>query len=169
MIQCPNCGNSLPDTFAKCQFCGADVTKVPRPIAQPKQAASPYFQTAKWVWVAYYGIGGYWLLGGGMDIFRSLRSMSEAGFFAYFGLALGAFSVLVAIGLIARIELVRGIVNILSWLRIVSGALALWGALWGSLYIGPIALLIALFGTFDIASGVLMIYLLGETEKQAPQ
>lgn len=168
MIQCPQCRNSLPDTFTKCQFCGADVTKVPRPV-QPKVQRSSYGEPAKWVFLAYYGIAGYWLIGGAMDIFRGVKSLEESGGFAYIGIVFGAITALVAIGLMARIELVRGIVNILSFLRILSGALGLWGALMGSLFIGPLAILFAIFSAIDVASGLFMIYLIGETDKYAPQ
>lgn len=104
-----------------------------------------------------------------MDIFRGVRSLEESGGFAYVGIVFGAITALVAIGLMARIELVRGIVNILSFLRILSGALGLWGALMGSLFIGPLAILFAIFSAIDMASGLFMIYLIGETDKYAPQ
>jgi hypothetical protein len=167
MIQCPNCKNTLPDTFTQCQFCGADVTKVVRP-APTKKASRPLYEPPKWVWIAYFGIAGYWLIGGIMDVVRGLTSLSGAGAFAYIGIAFGAFTALVGIGLMARVELVRGIVNVICFLRIIFGLLGLWGALWGSLFLGPLALLFAVFAAFDIVTGILMIYLLGETEKSAP-
>lgn len=167
MIQCPQCRNTLPDTFVKCQFCGADVTKVPRPV-QPK-AKKVGYEIPKWVWLAYFGVAGYWLIGGIMDIVRGLQSLEKAGGFAYFGIVFGAITALVAIGLMARVELVRGIVNILCFLRILNGALTLWGALMGSIFIGPLALLFAIFGAIDVASGLFMIYLIGETDRYAPQ
>ena len=166
MIQCPSCKNSLPDTFTRCQFCGADVTKVPRPVVT--KVVKPSYQPDKWVWVAYFGIAGYWLIGGAMDIFRGIQSLNSAGFFSYIGIGFGALTAVVAIGLMARVELARGIVNVLCFLRIIFGAIGLWGALLGSLVVGPIALLFAIFSAFDILSGGLMIYLLGETEKSAP-
>ena len=166
MIQCPNCKNTLPDAFTLCQFCGADVSKVPRAVAAPAQKTTSY-QTANWVWVAYFGIAGYWLLGGAVDVFRGIQALSKTDF-AYFGIAFGAATAFVAIGLMLRAELVRGLVNILCWLRILFGALGLWGALIGSIFIGPLAIVFAVFSAFDIASGMLMIYLIGETEKSAP-
>src|SRR5213083_132352 len=115
MIQCPNCKNSLPDTFTRCQFCGADVAKVPRPVMPPK-ASRPLYEPPKWVWIAYYGIAAYWVIGGGMDVFRGVKALSGAGFFAYIGIAFGVATALVGLGLILHAEIVRGLVNILSFI-----------------------------------------------------
>jgi hypothetical protein len=167
MIQCPNCKNTLPNGFTRCQFCGTDVSNVPRPPDAEKVVRTS-FQVANWVWIAYFGIAGYWLLGGAIDVFRGIQALPKAGDIAYVGIAFGGATALVAIGLIMRAELVRGLVNILSFLRILDGALGLWGALLGSLYLGPIAIVFAIFSGLDVASGLLMIYLIGETDKGAP-
>lgn len=72
------------------------------------------------------------------------------------------------LGLLLRVEFIRGIINFFCGLRIICGLFKLAGTLIGALFSGPLALLSALFIVLDIATAALMVYLIGETEKYAP-
>lgn len=169
MINCPGCGQKLPDTFVRCQFCGADVAKVPRPV-QPVQQKR-YYEPPKWVLIAYYGIAIYWLIGGGKDLYRGLGFMSDPnnplGFLGMFSVIVGGVTCIIAIGLLLKLEWVRAIVNFFNFLKIAFGLMSLWGLVTASLAVGPIALLWIGMTVLDIATAVLMIYLIGETDRIA--
>lgn len=167
MIQCPGCGQSLPDTFSRCQFCGADVARVPRPVQAKVQ--THYYQPANWVWIAYYGIACWWLIGGAKDVYGGLKTMGRDDLLfpgiGIFGVIVGGVTVCIALGIILRLEFVRAIVNFWNFVKILMGLLSLYGSVTASLFVGPIALLWIFLTILDLASAVMMIYLIGETDK----
>jgi hypothetical protein len=77
---------------------------------------------------------------------------------------IGGITALIGIGLIARVEVVRGIVNILCWIRIVGAGFGLFSSLLAGAFVGPAALVGAAFNLLDLITAGLMIYLIGETD-----
>ncbi|HJP82146.1 MAG TPA: hypothetical protein VJ835_01460 [Fimbriimonadaceae bacterium] len=89
-------------------------------------------------------------------------------FFSYIGIAIAAVTTLVGIGLLFRVELARGIVNFLCGLQIIFGLFGLAGAVLGSMFSGPIGLVLVIMQIVQIAAAGFMIYVIGETDRVAP-
>lgn len=186
MIQCSNCNQSLPDWAKSCQFCGNDVSSVQRPAAPGKPQRAPVSATPGWIWPVYYALCAYWVisgLGGAADSYRTaitpvkmemfgIKETIEAPGFGSFGFILGitiaTFKILVGIGLAARVEIARGIANFLAGLSILFGLIGLAGSAVGTLVAGAFGVLMMFLNVLDIVNGGLTIYLIGETEKHAP-
>ena len=163
MIQCPGCSNTLQDHAVRCQFCGADVSKVPRPPAA-KKAVSTYGAPAKWIWPTYYTVSGYWALSGAFDVVRALGLLSGAKEVDSFMVVIGAVLMLIGVGLILRVELIRGIINVVCWLKIAVGIVGAILSLGIMALFGAIGILFLVLNLLDIATGGFMIYLVGETD-----
>jgi hypothetical protein len=175
MISCPKCAATLPDWTQNCQFCHADTSKVIRPVAAPR--ARPYAPaTPQWVWGAYYAIAGFYILQGGYDIVEAVvasqrKIMGEQigfGFFSALSVVFGAVTALIGIGLLLKVEVVRGIVNFFCGLQIMFGLLGLAGSFIGALFTGPWGLLGVVMNVAQIAAAAFMIYLIGETDRAMP-
>jgi ribosomal protein L40E len=170
MIKCPRCNATLPAWAQSCQFCQADVSGVARPVAAKKDE-SRYYQAPKWVWIAYYVIAAFWILNGVRDILWGLDvfgRQGEGGFFesgiSVGMLAVGFVTALVGLGLILKIELARGIVNVIAGLRILFGALSLFMTIPLIFIVGIFGFLAAIWTLIDIVLAVLIIYIIGETD-----
>lgn len=179
MISCPSCQSTLPDWAQKCQFCGADVARVARPVQAPKQKQAYGYAAPRWVWAVYYLIAAYWALGGLYDVFKGaaglahppksdhLFGMDPSLDFTIMVIA-GIVYLVIGLGLVFRVEFIRGIVSFFSWLKIIFGAFSLLGA-FPLLALFPLVGIIAVtLAILDIVSAGLMIYLIGETESQGP-
>lgn len=173
MISCPKCKASLPDWATSCQFCQADTSKVSRPVevAKPKYKR----ELASWIWPAYYIIAILWIVSGVGGILEALN----VGPFAttiklqdvkiepgvnLLGLIFSGVSAIIGLGLLVKIEIIRGVVNVVCFLQIVNGLLGLWAGIMASAFLGPIGLFITIMNIVDIVTGALMIYILGETD-----
>ena len=184
MIACTSCHNTLPDWAQKCQFCGADVTKVARPAGDRPKSSAPLTKAASWIWPVYYALCAYWVISGLSGIFETYHvavtpvttkflgiTTTETpgfGFWSIIGFGIGAFSLLVGIGLALRVEIARGVANFLAALNILFGLAGLAGSLAGTAFVGGLGFILALKHTLDIIVGAMTIYLIGETEKNAP-
>ena len=156
MLTCPNCGATLPISSTHCQFCNQNLAQ------RPKSAglfAQPAIGPAKWIWPAYFAVASLWVLQGIATVFTALRS--EDGTLT--GL-IGIFGIIVGFGLICKIELVRGIANVLSFVKIAGGALSIATGLIAMGTMGWIGLVFLAFGVMDVVTGGLMVYLIGETD-----
>ncbi|MFI5386030.1 MAG: hypothetical protein ACHQ50_07905 [Fimbriimonadales bacterium] len=175
MITCPKCNATLPDWAQKCQFCQADVRAVvrPKPVVQQKRG---YIPMHTWVWPCYYAMCAFFVLEGGAGILQTILSSHAKfsgqevglGAFSFVEMAIDGFTALLGIGLALRIELARGIVNFFCGLRIFFGILGLFGSLMGTLIFGALGLLFVILNIVNIVTAAFMIYLIGETEKSAP-
>jgi hypothetical protein len=165
MITCPKCQSTLPDWATTCQFCGTDVAKVARPAPVKTQKKVYGYGPAPWVWVAYYLIGGWWVLSGGFHVFQAAIHPSIVSIITCI---FAGFQVLLGIGLILRIEAFRAVVHFFAWVWIALRALdTLFG--FGMIFFSPlIGILMVLWGLFDIVVAGLLIYLIGETDGFAP-
>jgi hypothetical protein len=179
MITCTGCHNTLPDWAQKCQFCGADVTKVARPVATPRGpvALKP---AAGWVWVVYFIVAAYWLISGLTGIGTTVKDATTPrellhmtytpgfGLFQILSIAWSTFTAAVGAGLALRIEAARGVVNFFSFIKIFVGVCGVALAFLGTMLAGPLGLLFVAIFTLDIIIGALTIYTIGETERGAP-
>lgn len=163
MVKCPGCGAILPDGAVTCQFCGKTVGGPPpirlgRPASSRTPAVSP--GAPRWAGTAYNLIAVYWILSGAYSVLTALLLADKgAGVVAA---AFGLFPVAVGLGLILRIEFVRGIVNVLCGLQILFGIVGVLGSFFAGHPLG------VLMSFFQIATAGFMIYLIGETETRPP-
>lgn len=175
MISCPKCHASLPDWAKTCQFCQNDVTKVVRPVAV-KTDKGPLIPVAPWVWGAYYALSVYFLLNGGYEIFSAFRISHQKilgeeigfGFASIFVTLLGAFHIVLGIGLLFQIQVLRNVVNFILGMSVLLGILNLALSLPGVMIGGFYGFLSLMTQALQIAASAFMIYLIGETDKTAP-
>lgn len=120
-----------------------------------------------WVYPAYYIVASYFVLsglGGALMTLLNHKTMTEGGPFVYVGLAFNAVGVLLGLGLIAKIEIIRGIVNFVCGLSLIFGIIGLLGSFGAVLTLGGLGVLILIQNVLDICSNGFMIYLIGETD-----
>lgn len=176
MINCPNCKNTLPAWAQVCQFCGANVTAVPRPMS-----TEPQLQTGtvlggpnKWIWIAYFGIAIWFLIGGAIDVVRLIMLATKADSetartITYVFCVFPGVRALIGLGLLTRVELVRGIVNFVCGLSLLFGLLGLVFNLFTMLATGIWGLIWMVFQLVDLGTNAGMIFLIGETDGFEPR
>lgn len=131
---------------------------------------------ASWIWGAYYSLAAFYFLSGIYDIWRIYMLSKEKfmgeelgfGFFSYIGFAIAGVTSLVGLGLMFRVELARGIVNFLCGLQIIFGLFGLAGSVMGTLFSGALGLVFVFIQIIQIAAAAFMIYVIGETDRVAP-
>ena len=185
MITCPRCGQTIAGTALRCQFCGADLSNVPKP-----RPTSPYPRgggghtrggsgTAKWKYVVAYIIGSLWLIQGALMFIASvpitrtgfLESTSPPlrGFITAWGLGIGLVGLLfgaAGLGILLRRNWGPSIMRVTCWLGIVFGIIGLLvsiGLIFPILPLGSTPGDIAQ-ATFVIAIAVFTLWILKETE-----
>ncbi len=173
-MSCPTCQKQVISGVPTCQFCGSDL----RGMAPQQGKRSIFIDSDSydvvhtggkpdWVVPAYYIVSGYFIASGLFGAGRILMNhklMEDAGMFAYIGLAFNAISVLMGVGLMVKIEIIRGIVNFVCGLSLVFGILGLLGSLGSVLTLGGMGVLILIQNVLDICMNGFMIYLIGETD-----
>jgi hypothetical protein len=166
MIKCPKCSATLPDGSGYCQFCQA--TFVPLdPVGKREEKQEINFAAMpNWVWPAYRGIAIWWIVTGLYGVVSSLLTAGSAGP-NVFVIAIEGLSAILGIGLLARIEFVRKLVNFCCFLQILLGAVSVFGIIISPHITGVYGLIMLVIEVANIACAVLMIYLIGETESQA--
>ncbi len=157
MIKCPACNATLPDGAVRCQFCGASLA-APGPASRPADAHSDTWGPPRWVWPAYYGVAIWWILQGVAHVLVVRGGIVD--------LVINGLSALIGIGLLARIELVRGITNVICFLSILGGLLSLGMSFLEGGWSGTLGMLMALV---QIGMAGFMIFLIGETEGRSPE
>jgi hypothetical protein len=169
MIQCPKCQAKLPDGAGYCQFCHATFAPVnpPRVDAEGSTGIAPQ---PGWIWPAYYAIAAWWILGGVYGVLSAtlLSHASGGSGGSVLLLIVEALPALVGVGLVFKVELARGIVNIACFLQILQGCLGLLFAFFSPFVTGLWGIVTVLMEFLNIGSAILMIYLIGETETRGP-
>lgn len=174
-ITCPNCKNSVPPSFQVCQFCGTSLTNVVR----PKQGGAAggkkklfdydehnvdYFGKPKWVWPAYYGIAGYFILYAVISSLRMLATRKPDEDINYFLLIINGLGLVKGLGLILRIQFIRNAVVFLCSLSIIFALIGIPGTLAIAAAMGAAGLVFVILSVVDFMFNCMMIYLIGETE-----
>ncbi len=165
MIQCTKCGAKLPDWTPVCQFCQTDLSHVPRPKPDDPKARIKYYEPQPWVNVVYNLIAVYWVLNG---IYRVLVGSGVLGEQSFALVIIGVFGALFGVGMLARVELVRGIVNFVCGINIIFGVTCLGLSVITSPLVGPLALVGIVVQILDILQSAFLIYLIAETDRQTP-
>ena len=168
MIKCSKCQATLPDGAGYCQFCGN--TFAPQPTRRRDNDEPAYVAsgTPKWVWPAYTIISVWWIISGVWGVAQGLMSKNPASFWVIVSMVISAVTALVGIGLLLRVELARGIVNVLCFLQIIDGGFGLLGSFMLSFVFGLLGAIAMIVSALRIAMGILMMFVIGETESRAP-
>ena len=164
VITCPNCKASLPDWSKSCQFCQADTSQVIRPKQDNSDPQA--FETPTWTLSAYYAVSTLLLISGLVGIGTTLAGSQKdgLGLFDIISLVFDGVGALVGIGLLLRLEIVRGITNIICFFGILSGLRFILFGL-GATFISSWGLLVVIYGILKVCVYGFMIYLIGETDR----
>jgi hypothetical protein len=173
-MTCPTCQKQVISGVPTCQFCGSDL----RGMA-PAQAKRSIFIDSDsydvvhtggkpgWAVPAYYIVASYFVLSGLVSVLLTVlnkKTMADGGSFVYIGLAFSAVGILLGIGLLAKIEIIRGIVNFVCGLNLIFGIIGLLGSFAGVMTMGGLGVLFLIQDVVDICMNAFMIYLIGETD-----
>ena len=176
MIQCPNCKNSLPDWVQNCQFCGASTANVVRQVSSNPQlrTGTVLGGPSKWVWIAYFAIAIWFLVGGTIDGIRVVMAgvgskSPEAVTFIAVLCIFPATRIFTGVGLLVRWEFVRKVVNFVCGIGILFDLLGIIGALLTIPITGGFGVLLLCYSIFDLSTDAGMIYLIGETDGFEPR
>ena len=163
MKKCPGCSATLADGAQSCQFCGRTLAppsvrldRSPAPRSADVMPGAP-----RWAKPTYNLIALYWLLNGSWGAVYDIALSGKDGP-NYLGAAMSALGALIGLGLLLRIEAIRGAVNFFCALQILFGILNVITAFLAG---WPLFMLLALF---QIATAGLMIFLIGETDTRGP-
>jgi hypothetical protein len=131
-----------------------------------RSAARPAPDTAVgapgWAKPVYNLIAGYWVLSGACGVLSATVLAGKDGPNSL-AAAFALLPVVVGIGLLARVEFIRGIVNFLCALQIAGGLL---GAFMSFLAGSPLGLVMSIVQVFTAG---FMIFLIGETDASGPR
>jgi hypothetical protein len=166
VIKCPKCSATLPDGAGYCQFCQATFLPT-QPVRSVEERELEIAPQPQWVWPAYYAVAGWWIADGLINIIYELVKSSASGP-SPLSLLMNGVSALIGLGLLLKVELVRKIINVFCFINIVFGILGLIPIIFSRMTTGIFGLFVLLTQVIGIASSVLMIYLLGETDTQTP-
>lgn len=164
MIRCSGCNAVLPDTAVRCQFCGCVLKAPPTVRLDSRPPAKRSFLAPgapPWAGTAYNLISLYWILSGGYQFVSALLISSDKGP-DYVGAVAGLLPIVVGLGLLLRLNIIRGIVNFLCALQILGGILGVIVSFFAG---DPVQLIMALV---QIGTSGFMIYLIGETDTGPP-
>ena len=119
-----------------------------------------------WVYPAYYILAGYYVLAAIVQIIIILMGKKSdlSDPFTIVMIAIHGFSLVVGLGLLAKIEIVRGVVNYLSFGKILGALRGILGSLAIMMLSTGFGILLLILNLFDLCAAVLMIYLIGETD-----
>lgn len=176
VFECPGCKKQLIGSVTKCQFCGADVTKTPRPVVQsPQKARIAAFETPKWVWTLYYALAIWWIVGNGLDILLTVMSHArqaahptefDNGSYSMFdmvGLFVSAVLMIVGVGLLLKRPEARKIVRFAAGFRILMCILQAPGALLAFGLVPELGGIWLLSIVISFITACLTLWILGET------
>ncbi|MBI1333882.1 MAG: hypothetical protein JST12_12540 [Armatimonadetes bacterium] len=173
-MTCPTCNRQVIAGVPTCQFCGQDLRGLaPAPgkksIFIDQDSYDPVHTGGKpnWVVPAYYIVASYFVLSGALAAlltFMNKKEMSDPGMFTYIGFVFDAISVIMGLGLLAKIEIIRGIVNFVCGISLVFGIIDLLGSFGGILAFGMLGVLGLIQNVISICMNAFMIYLIGETD-----
>jgi hypothetical protein len=172
-MTCPTCQKQVIAGVPTCQFCGSDLrgmapAQAKRSIFIDSDSYEPVHTGGKpgWVYPAYYCVSGYYvvsaLIGILLVVLNKKSDMSDP--FTIAMIAIYGVSLIVGIGLLAKIELVRGIVNYVSFGKILGALRGILFSLGIMMVSTGMGILLLLFNVFELCTAVFMIYLIGETD-----
>lgn len=166
---CPTCNKQVLAGVPNCQFCGSDLRGM-APTQKRSMWVDPNSHDVvhsggrpKWVVPAYYIVASYFLLSGAFSLIN-LMMLKEKDMFTTILMIMAGIQAVMGLGLLAKIEIIRGIVNFVCGIQLIRSILGLLGSLLAIMALGPFGFLVLLFNILDIVTNAMMIYLIGETD-----
>ena len=173
-MTCPTCNKQVIAGVPTCQFCGSDLrgmapAQAKRSIFVDPDSYEPVHTGGKpgWVNPAYYIVAGYFVASGLLAILLTVtnkKTMEDGGMFTYISIGMYGVSVVLGLGLLAKIEFIRGIVNFVCGISLIFGIIGLLGSFGGILIFGFWGIIGLLRNVLDICMNGFMMYLIGETD-----
>lgn len=119
----------------------------------------------KWVVPAYYATCGWFILSGVIALVTTMTAKKvDLEFMRTVAIIFSSVRILLGLGLIAKIEFVRGIVNFVCGISLIFGILGLLSSFGSIMIFGLLGVLVLIQNVIDIATNAAMIYLIGETD-----
>ena len=172
-MTCPTCNKQVIAGVPTCQFCGSDLRGMAPAQAKRSVFIDPDSHEVVhsggkpgWIYPAYYAVSGYYALSGVIGILTVVLNKKNdlSDPFTIAAMAIYAVGLLIGIGLMLKIELVRGIVNFFSFLKILGDLRGILFSLGLIVISTGWGIFLLIFNVFDLCASVLMIYLIGETD-----
>jgi hypothetical protein len=121
MIKCPKCNHTLPGNYTICQFCGADVSAVPR-VAEKEVVTKAYKMVTKGTLAGFYMVSAVYVLLGTVEVCLGLGLFGNVGDFikniyTVFGLVMA----LIGIGMLCRAAFVYAMMGLFCAIQFVLG------------------------------------------------
>lgn len=183
MIQCPRCHAMLQDWATECEFCQADTTQVERPTPEGPKRHYGHFDVPQWVRTAYYVFAVWWVVDGALNLLAGLAGMLDLSsvwtsanplvyqhhsvLTPYLDLLFGVLTVIGGLGLLLESDLIRACVTWIAGLRIFWGLVDLLFFLTAGAFLGLFGVLAVILRLLGIFASAMVIYVIGETDKQA--
>ncbi len=163
---CPNCRNTVPAGLATCQFCGASLAAIApaKGSVWHADAVDQPYRRPTWVPLAYNLVAGYIAVSGLVQLVTGGVHVAKGNWVGYIELVMGGIALVLGVGLLLRIEFIRGVVNFVCGINLLLGVFGLLAMIPLVMLFGWIGLLLAFMKVFDLACNAGMIYLVGETD-----
>ena len=171
MMTCPSCGQTIPDSTDVCQFCHVQIGP---PAARPAEPKTGHGVPQRVVNGLYLAVSIYWLVSG-LAMVAYLLLARDAGFFRTLGIVVSGIRAAIGLGLVLRLEPVRGIASFVCFVFIAVGLglFGFWpffvpGLVQHLMFLDGFALLLSVLDDLllVVTSGA-MIWLIGETRTKA--
>lgn len=165
-VPCPSCRNSVPAGQPQCQFCGSalPVTAPVKGSVWHDDAVNTPYRRPTWVPLAYNLVSAYIGLSGLVQLVTGGVHIARDNWVGYIEVVMGTIGLVLGVGLLLRIEFIRGVVNFVCGMSILFGLFGLLASFPFMMVLGLVGLLWLLQSVFNIATNAAMIYLVGETD-----
>ena len=167
---CPNCRATVPAGQAQCQFCGAALAAIApakgsiwHDDAADPASRGPY-RRPTWVPLAYNLVSAYIGLSGLVQLVTGGVHIARDNWVGYIEVVMGTIGLVLGVGLLLKIEFIRGVVNFVCGISILFGIFGLLAGFPFMMALGFVGLLWLLQSVFNLATNAAMIYLVGETD-----
>ena len=171
MVTCPNCRSTLPDWVQRCHKCNTDLSQEVRTHTPRTEPGARSSKPEKRIgWILYYVFSVLWIFDGARVIIATLGFMKENGTgspFASWGIigtVIGVANVSIGVGLILRVEFLRGVANFLCGLNLLGAGFGVVGAILVAPVLGAVGLVAVVISILYCLVYGLQIWAIGETD-----
>jgi hypothetical protein len=179
IIQCPKCGQSIPNTNQVCQFCQTPIPINLRGAVQKQnlyhvegepQAGSGF--PPETVWNVYAKLTVAWITFALLDLVLTIiveLAMTKGEIEFTPGLAIGilisVIKIILGFGLLQKWDAVRQFVSLISIIGLIRGLVTLAFSTMSIIVLGVFGLLFTIVTLFSLAINAAMIWAISETDR----